>query len=650
MSSFGTAKVQTTNLNLGFPDPFSYWYASNGASKQYYPEGDSPAPELYAGSDSQAQWHQQKKRDADHMARAKVRSTHLMNARAFSSPNGYFGLPPPILSQRRFANPSQGALDIYSTRQDVPGLAPFSEVQNPYVSQHRTGGRLRIQEMEEEGHLHGGVLRTTVGQEWAKAKLNDRINQFNAINEAKQAFTGDMPQAPSVGSTFAGAPSLTEGMDIQPQIELATSLQQILDTASAPGFTLFATTRTVGKDLSRIFSNIVRLATTGSGDDMSSVLEYIEGGSTDAGITQQLTSLLGNYERYSSEGYTFDDEEERKDLEANLKLLKSQLLWFQRVEQYLKQMLKVVDSPAKDRASASKTLIKSLGFTRVLKENADLSAQVGNANRETLAYLSGQPPQKSGAFIAPTGKEEYPAELGDRLVDENSAYFPVSYRGVSRSNKYIAPLPQFSEGDLYDGGSEAQDFFSQQQPIREDTQMGYIGNGGVQFSSDQRGAFGDQSGRFVNTVEAPSDEGQYNTGGRPIGYAGAEALADVGMAQEGGTAEASQFALLASQTPPSLQMRSRRDATTGEYDVVPGGGAGEPPRGAPRGAPAPAPAPARRYTEDDVPRNLTDLRAFVNRLIQENPGYSQRIYNVDSRPRNVRLNTIRNMRKRGYLG
>jgi len=125
MSSFGTQKVPTTNLNVGFPDPYAYWYAGTRRPLRYLPQNPLPTLDVPMGNDLQANYHQQKMRDAHYMANAKVLATQLGNARAFSSPKGYFNLPPPVLGQRRFANQSQGAVTTSSGRLDVPGLAPW---------------------------------------------------------------------------------------------------------------------------------------------------------------------------------------------------------------------------------------------------------------------------------------------------------------------------------------------------------------------------------------------------------------------------------------------------------------------------------------------------------------------------------------------
>jgi hypothetical protein len=264
MSSFGTQKVPTTNLNVGFPDPYSYWYADKGRPEQYLPDTLRPGNMSYTGADFQAQWHQQKLRDANYMANAKVLATQKHNARAFSSPKGYFGLPPPVLGQRQFANPSMGYLDTASARQDT-GRAPFTETTSPYKSVFGKGhGYCPVDAKMEEHRLSGGVLRTTVGQEWAKAKLNDRVNQLNAINTAKQSFqTDDMGGLGGIGTQappFAGAEgSLGEQLGILPQVELAQLLQNVVDALLQPGENYQSITRFVVGDANKIFALCVRL-------------------------------------------------------------------------------------------------------------------------------------------------------------------------------------------------------------------------------------------------------------------------------------------------------------------------------------------------------------------------------------------------------
>lgn len=646
--------MPTTNLNIGMPDPFAYWYAGTRRPESYMPEMGLAPLSVTSGDDLQAQWHHQKMRDSHYMANAKVKATQLANARAFSSPNGYYMLPPPVLGQRRFANQSQGALTTNSARQDVPGLAPWSEVPNPYISQFFNNHGKTMNSMKEEaGELHGGVLRTTVGQDWAKAKLNERIGQFNAIDEAKQIFaSGDLSSipttAPPVGST-----ELSAEVAQLPQLELAQRLQSILDALQAPGQDYDAVSRFVVADSQKVLGLVIRLATNNSADDITNALEFIEGNSSQDGISQYLTNLIATIQMNGLD-------EEGNPVDTNIvQILSSLNALFERIELYLKQMLKVADSPSRDRMAASKTLIKSLGFTKLTKTQEQLSAQVGNANRETLTYptinaQTGRPPQYSGAFIEGRSAESAPPH------QFRDPYFPGSYSGVATANrlpyrKAIADQDRsdnWSQDDWIRGWEEQSQAsrgsgqiyrFTREAPIREDTQHGYVGNGGQEFSIDYRGAFGEGSGRFINTVEAPSDEGQYNTGGRPIGWSGAEDLAEEGGDEEGGEAEETAD-IDADSTTPFL--RSGRDAITGEYDIAPQLKVTETPFPVKRGTIKPL--NAKIYTTNDVPSDRNTLIRFIAGLSTKHPGYSQAIYK-DSLTKNIRRTTIRKLGAAGLL-
>ena len=653
MASFGTQKVPTTNLNVGFPDPFAYWYAGSHRPEQFMPEKPMMSEALQGGNDLQARYHQQKKADSHRMAMAKVYATQVANAKSFSSPHGYYQLPPAVLGQRRIAAPEYGLLSASSARLDVPGLSEWSIVENPYQS-FGGGGRFSHTFKHKDAHLlRGGVLRTTVGQDWAKTKLNDRIRQFNEIDQAKMMFqSGDLSQIPS--APFAGATaSLSSEVGIVPQIELASLLQNVIDSLMSPGEDYVAITRFVVEDSSKIFSLLVNLATHNSAEDIQNALEFIEGGSTQDGITQLIANQLANIQE---DGATDVPNPMGANIAQMLSTLEER---FQRMEMYLKQMLKVVDSPYKDRVTASNTLIKSLGFNKLQKETQQLFSQIGNANRETLAYPRGQPPQQSGAFIAPE-----PSDYA-----EGEAYFPGSYKGVARSNRAeyrrgVSNRDRFEErrqleydgGDPYGWLGSGGGIYSAAGATRENSQMGYVGDGGQQFSSDSRGAFGDRSGRFVNSLEeAPSDEGQYNTGGRPIGYMeGAEDLADEGGAEEGDEAEG--LAELAAAEDSTPRMRSTR-GPDGDYDIAvnrnayretppPSLSISELPAAA---ATAPA-AMAPRLTEDDVPRERGALLSFIQRLRQTVPGYNQAVYNkADSKTASIRRHTLRTMTKAGLL-
>lgn len=662
MSSFGTQKVATTSLNVGFPDPYAYWYAGTGRSEQYMPERQFGGLDNTVGDDYQAHWHQQKKRDANYMATAKVRATQVARAKAFSSPHGYYNLPPPVLGQRKFANPSYGSLVIHSTRLDTPG-APWTEMEgghHPYASRFE-------REPEKDwsmtgARLVGGVLRTTVGQDWAKAKLNDRIKQFNAIDEAKSAFQtdtlGGLAGVQATGQPFAGAEaSINSELSLLPQVELAQLLQNIVDALTSPDYDWDGITKFLIGDANKIFALCVRLATHNSADDITNALEFIEGGSSEAGITQLITNALASYH----EMFEGDDEVAPS---YSIRILETMENLFKRLELYLKQMLKLAGNPLKDRETASKALIKSLGFTKAMKTDAQLFAQVGNANRETLAYARENPlspgqqqKSSSGAFIQPFGAEEFRGP--------HPSYFPHSHQAWKSDTNF--GRPRLGEGAEERWARQRRDHFTREAPIREDTQHGYVGTGGATFSRDYRGAFGDQSGRWIGTVEQPETEDQTNLGGREVGYL-AEDVAEEGGAEEGAEGQAlAQLSADASSAIPHL--RSQRDPATGawnigvqqeqvlprryassadvEEDYVDERGAVQP--GQRPGQPAVTPAQPK-YKESQVPRSIEGLKQFIAKLRREHPGYRQVIYDkAGVKPGNVRRHTLKKMVEAGLL-
>jgi hypothetical protein len=199
-------------------------------------------------------------------------------------------------------------------------------------------------------------------------------------------------------------------------------------------------------------------------------------------------------------------------------------------------------------------------------------------------------------------------------------------------------------GQSQSSGGDSRFYFSALAPTREDTQHGYSGDGTARFSMDNRGAFGDQSGQFINTVEAPSDEGQYNTGGRPIGYSGPEALAEEGGDEEGEEGEA--LAQLSADTSSGVPgMRSVKDATTGQYDI---GVMASPPASVGSKRPPPPAQRSKPYKSSDVPRDKAKLISFITRLEQQHPGYSQAVYS-SSTAKSVRLNTMRKLAEAGLI-
>jgi len=239
----------------------------------------------------------------------------------------------------------------------------------------------------------------------------------------------------------------------------------------------------------------------------------------------------------------------------------------------------------------------------------------------------------------------------------------VSYQSRLEAERYSVGD---GRGETSSGRGESRFVFSARAPTREDTQHGYTGDGRAVFSADTRGEFGDRSGRYL--WSPMGEQAQLNLGGRDIGYVGddgAEALAEEGGDEEGAEGEALAD-LSADNAVPG--MRSVRDPTTGEYDIgvgrrgfapsasgsVEDRGERPPPARTARTTPsvenprAGRAIPSKPYKASDVPRDKPALVAFITRLEEQHPGYSQAVYATSS-AKSVRINTIRKLNEAGLL-
>jgi len=319
---FGSEAVQMT-----FPEVFAETFAVAKGSKKGYigGEGEERA-ELPQGDDFQSHYHAQKKRDADRMANAKVDSTRKMNARAFSSHCGYFGMPQPQLGQRHFANPSQGAEVVYSSRQDYRN-APFNY---------------------EGVNYTGGVLRTAEGQGYAKSILMNRIQQFNAIDANVGNFTPDprglISQPTSTTESFENIHP-TEGTTSK--IELNQLLRSINDafTDSTDDIDTFTY-----KDTTRALSLIFRLVPMMEDYEVSDLQSVV------SDILNKLNSVIANQQETSVKNY-------------EIALTLTEL--FDKIHTYLAEFsnkLAEGSRTEKQKVQISKGLVSSLGFARFLQK------------------------------------------------------------------------------------------------------------------------------------------------------------------------------------------------------------------------------------------------------------------------------------------
>lgn len=453
---FGSQAVQDT-----FPAVFSQRFAQLGSPQAYLPSRGIPHAPLERGDGFQSSYHEQKRREADYMAHAKVHSTRMMNTRAFSSHNGYFGMPQPVLGQRKFANETGGAFSVTSARQSYAD-APFHYTEPHAYSHHRAH--------THGGAYSGGVLRTAEGQGYAKARLMDRIAQFNAINSNQGNFTPD-PRG-SISSPNEQTESMTQvrqseasNVGTQAKTELYLLLQNLNDSlvgddTEAGGPDAGDVSRFTYQDTTRALGLLFRLAPTLEPYDLVDILDLVNG------IMVKLQAVVADPDAVAADKY-----------EMALSLITLMEKTGEYLREFIRQTTEFGTRTDQEKVQISKTLVQTLGFARSMREDRSQMEANIRANRGDEDY--------DGAPMS--------GEFGDTST-------------TSGSGRRVDMDPQLRYAKK-DARSSAR--FSTLAPTRESQIALQIQrqSGLGTFDVDERATFGNNAGHF------------YPTGGREVGYA-----------------------------------------------------------------------------------------------------------------------------------
>ena len=362
---------ETDDLQLGFPSAYQSEYAAHKVPLRAFPSVQEPVSTMWAGDDLQAQWHQQKLKDAQYMSNAKVQSTQNSIKRAYSAAHHEYNRPKYVLGQRKFANPSNGAQILVSGRQNYDD-APFH-----YNSVHSVPNRQQLpSEVEGAGDccdtFRGGVLRSAAGQVHGHNVLRNRIGQLNAIDEAKQQF--DMAKA------------LAPGLPSQVSMPFVDSFQQLSTEDSVP--------ITINLGLQRVVdllmgADVLNTQESGfrSADSIFSETRSVLGGVIAMGAKAKVSELndtLGMVQRIeqllkasleSDQDDPYMDEYANKTTQTTFITLQE---IYNKLNTYLTRMVAAANLQPKDRETLARSLVKSLGFAK------SMNVAVGNS-REALS-------------------------------------------------------------------------------------------------------------------------------------------------------------------------------------------------------------------------------------------------------------------------
>ena len=356
---------------LTFPAVFAVQAKANNLASQYYPDAQSRPMDLQKGSGLQADYHEQKRLDANRRCLTGVKDNASSMARYLGSHANYI-MPKPVLGQRKYANPSNGnQADIYSSR-------PIQWNQS----------------------MSGGVLRTKEGQEWAIGKLKERIPQLDAMKAAKDAFLMGMPMGP-IGVESIGISDITTKVElyglltrVESDVEQGLVNNKTVDTSQSLLKLLFAFTP---------------YAENGEVEEIMNKVEYIK---------QSLDGILEENQEGVSE-----QSKAGQALMNNAEYLSS---IYEKMFQYLTRMNGVMNRPRKEREKASGIFVKSLGFSELEKKSAPMSAKI----RREIEAMEAANPNANPEGEEAEEEELMEAESGEPLpvyrMSEGLSSFPVA--------------------------------------------------------------------------------------------------------------------------------------------------------------------------------------------------------------------------------
>jgi hypothetical protein len=320
MSAFGTKKWNgDAGVQLTFPSNFQKAY---NAPLMYYPSSLGESLDLLIGSDFQSNYHEEKRLDANRSVMNGLQANRTAERLMLTGPHNYH-VPKPVLGQRIFANPMNGAETAYSTRRDNGLTAPFKTIEVGF------GG---------DGTMRGGVVSSLEGQEFYKKQLNRRIAQLNRINALAQGY------AVQLGQDYKIEDNTKEGS--VDKVTFFIYLRALMDAITAGDLTRFTF-----ENLKEMISMLFKFGPTMSVEDIDDARASLDI------MINDIRSGLSEIPEFAS----FDDEKRAYAETVGI--------YAERMRLYVNAMEKNFYLSERDKKTLSKSLTKSLGLDRLVRKS-----------------------------------------------------------------------------------------------------------------------------------------------------------------------------------------------------------------------------------------------------------------------------------------
>jgi len=314
MAGYGTKKPGgDAAIEMTFPTVYERLVRPD---YQFYPQLPGPRVDVMSGADFQSRYHEDKRREANQRVLNGLQARRTQAQLLLTGHQNYH-LPAPVLSQRRFANPSFGATGFSSARQDGTS-APFQLVDQSLV---------------------GGVLRTAEGQGYIQRKRMERIDQLNRID----ALASGQPVESAPPRAQREPETVTESL----KIEFNLLRQSLIDDLVVGVVNRFSYEN--GK---RMLDILFRYAPRADRTEMEDILSGFDT------IVIQTRALL--------------DSEPQDELRRNQEpsVMETLEMLMTRAREYTVEMIRGRNRSLPERLALSKALIRTLGFSTLFRGRA----------------------------------------------------------------------------------------------------------------------------------------------------------------------------------------------------------------------------------------------------------------------------------------
>jgi len=317
MSGYGTKKRGgDEGVQLTFPANFQKAF---NAGYGFFPSDGGVATDLMVGTHFQSTYHEEKRMDANKVVMDGLQARRTQQEKLLTGHQNYH-LPPPVLGQRKFANPAFGVVGFTSARRDGTVDAPFAVVEQSARGSGMVGG-----------------VRTAEGNTYYNLQLRRRIEQLNKMNALAQGFP--VPMGQRVNNFDA------EKFGSKDKVNFFLYLRVLSDSILEADYSRFSF-----ENLKEMMDMLFKFApTTATEDDFKEIVD---------GWEEMLESIRGQSEDVYAQG---EGEVGKEEYAETLKI------FLEKGFQYIRQMSANVFRERRDKEALSRSLIKSLGFTSFLR-------------------------------------------------------------------------------------------------------------------------------------------------------------------------------------------------------------------------------------------------------------------------------------------